>query len=360
MGEFKQAIHWFGRARIGYVERGDQLRDIEVALQEVQASLEVRSTLYELVAETRQQLERADAMKDGRLVGLALDLWLRIGDYHHSSAVVSQGRDRLVSFLRSGALRSPWIALAGTRLVYLGEPELGLGLARSAYLGLRSDGWERLRAINRMIISHLVLGLPQRRRTKVLLADAERIALGVGDLHARFSILCNRALWRMESSEWDAAERLFDAAERFSGGPRAVGTQTLAANRVVLAVRRFRPLAAKPFLDEMDQWLPSPRRSINSVYAACRLMVALEEGRISEASDWFDALQSFNPQFPFSSDLSLVPLACSAYLTRAGRRQTALQLLSSAAEAFGPYNPVAAHRVTCALERTRNELPVSW
>ena len=283
MGDFKQSIHWYGRARIGYVDRGDRLGDVEAALSSVASSLELHSDNEDLVSEVRAHLQDARELKNSRLIQQALDVWFKVADYGHHWGLLRAARAELESEL-SVRPRDPWIALVGTRLTYLGDPARALRLSRTAFLGLRGDPVTRPRALNRLVICLFTQMRPVGWREQVLVAEADRIALSTGNLYSRYSHLSNRALWSMDLGDWREAERLFDAAARFVGGPDTVAARRLAVNRAILEVRRGNLPAAEPYLSELDKWIPTPQGSLNALYHSCRLLLHLEEGRLSAAA----------------------------------------------------------------------------
>ncbi|MDT8342419.1 MAG: AAA family ATPase, partial [Longimicrobiales bacterium] len=283
MGDFRQSIHWYGKARIGYVDRGDEAGDVEAAILSSQSSLELESDRNRLAGKVTNLYDEARRIGESRLVADAVDLLLTIADYGHDRDLLESAKEKL-DFELTTRPGDPWIAMVGTRYTYLGDPDLAYRLARTAYLKLRHMPSARGKALRRLIICLYTQMKPRGMRTQVLLSEAERLALSTGDLYTRYAQLSNRALWSMDCGEWDEAERLFGLAGRFIGGPHSVAARRLSVNRALFELRRGNHRAAERYLNQFDESIPCQQSSLTALHAACHLLIHIEHGRMSDAA----------------------------------------------------------------------------
>jgi tetratricopeptide (TPR) repeat protein len=322
MGDFKQSIHWYGRARVGYVDRGDRQGDVEAALEAIGVRLESREPPDALFQLVHAELRRAEELRSTRLTALALDVWLNVADYAHSSEEVSLAKDQLKAHLEARP-GSDHLAYPGTRLSYLGHREIGLELARRVLLTSRETPAQHLRGLNRYLLAQWVAGRIGTRRGLVLMRAAATIAAGAGDLPTRFSLLANSSSWYMDRDQWESAELSLDAAERLIDRLSAQQRSFLAVNRAIVHIRRGAPLLAEEPLDELDGLPDSPRSSARLLAAAIRVIVRLEQGRLREAIEAGHPIAGADLRFPFSSDLSLVAEAQAELMRRTGSERAA-------------------------------------
>jgi len=344
MGDFRQSIHWYGRARMGYVDRGDAVGDVEAVLEESMVRLEATEKPAPLFVVVKEQLARAEFIGDSRLVAKALEGLFQLADYTHDLGEVRSAE----SSLRYHLARSPEcpkLAFSGARLTYLGEPALGLVLARRAYLESRTTPANQLIALNRLLLARWVTGLVGTSRGAVLIRSAARIAKGAGDLPTRFSMLANAASWYMDREEWDRASLSLDSAEQLTDGLSAQQASFLAVNRAILAIRQGDALAAVPHLDTLDDLPDSPRASAQILATAIRVIVRLEQGRLSEALQAGSELARVDLGFPFSSNLSLVAEAMSELLRRSGKGNESVAFLGKALRMMGRHNVPCANQL---------------
>ncbi len=344
MGDFESSIHAYERAREGFRGEGPPEKDVALQLGRLGSELEHGEEKGRLYDEVRGVIAEARRLDNPQLVSSALDLWLKIADYGHDRAEVEAARAELIDELGTREFH-PHLGLVGARLAYLGDRIMGRRLAQRAYLSSRGDDELRGKALSRLIICLFSQSLFQGRRATLLSLEADRLSQEIGDLNTRFGLLANRVVWFMDCTRWDDAERAIRSSMRFVVGPKAVELQTLTINQAVLRIRKGDVLAARPFLEQVAAWRPSPRESLNSLHDACSLIVALEEGRLGAAEGLFSVLSSLDLTFPFSSDLSLVPLARAKFLRRVGHIDEARGTLREAARSMQSQSDTAIRRL---------------
>jgi tetratricopeptide (TPR) repeat protein len=336
MGEFKQAIHWFGRARIGYVERGDQLRDIEVALQEVQDRAALFATL-------RREYQRVLHVGCPQLTSAVVDVWLSAADHFHAREELQEGLQHL-----RGHLSMPdgprKFAFVGARLTYLGSPTTGLRLAVKSYLASRQDPEENLKSLHRLLLCLWARGQFQRNRAWALVEKADRLATGAGNLSSRIALWSALGLWHLDSGRWGEAESCLSRAQSGMVMPADLQRGAMAVNHAILAVRTENIPGAEPHIANVNEMIPFFGRTIEMLSKAVRLLVALEFGRLAEAKAWGMELESCDLSFPFASNLALVPEALAELMRRQGHSSAALAYLRQV------HSRMADTNVPCGLQ----------
>lgn len=337
MGDYRQAIHWYGRARIGYVERGDQAGDVEVVLEELVVAVAEGASKEMPFSELRRQLHRARDLRNGSLVGRALDLWLGFADHYHARLEAEEGKEMLLHTLPSFA-DDVFVQLPGARLTYLGRPELGLVLGKRAYLRSRRDPSLGLRTLKRLLLCFWSRGLFTSRTAQQLVRKADRLAGGSGDVPSRISLWSGLGLWHLDSGNWDQAEQAMEAARQASVLPSDRERGAISLNLAILSLRRGEIGRALDFVDELADLPMRLSRTITAIAESVRLIVALERGRLGVAAELAEGLRQVDLSFPFASNLSLVPEALAEFMRRQGRLDGAQRFLVESAALMGAAN----------------------
>jgi hypothetical protein len=346
MGDFQNSIHSYQRARAAYGRSGPGA-ELRLRLGQLEVELENGKSRQQLFHEVKAVQGIARQIDDPELIASAIDLHLKMADYAHDRLEVDGARAQLVQEVRSRPFH-PGLGIVAARLCYLGDPKTALALSRRAYLRSRGELHLRQKALSRLLMCLAHQSRFHGRRARILLKEATDLANGIGDLNTRFGLLANRVVWLMDNARWDDAEQVIERSMRFVVGPDTVELQTLTINRCVLAVRRGDPSGAARWIDAARRWRPSPRESLNSIHDACSLIVAVKEGRLSEAEKVHSTLQQVDLTFPFSSDLSLVPIALATFLRHTGRPEEASQLLAEAASKMTSQSGAALRRLRVA------------
>lgn len=356
MGDFKQAIHWFGRARIGYVDRGDEVGDVEVGIEEARVRLKAGQQGSIVLESTREQLARAKGLGSTYLISLAIGLWLEVSEYSHNRAWVEEATGVLLSELDE-APHCEYLAYTGAHLAHLGWPSRGRWLARRAYLASRSVPDLRLSRLNRLILANWVTdGLGPGTRS-VLITNATALAKRTGNLIARFDTLANAGSWYMDQGQWDEAEACLCSAEGLFEQPSVYVQRFVAINRAILRIRQSGALSAADQLEILDDLGDSPRASAVFLTAAIRLLVRLEEGRLEEANAISVGLEQMDLTYPFSSNMALVPIARAELLRRRGKRGEAIKALRTAADSMRLFCMPAARQIAERLAQVERGSP---
>jgi tetratricopeptide (TPR) repeat protein len=338
MGDFKQAIHWFGRARLGYVDRGDQVGDVETALQEI--GVEVRDGMDQdsSFKSIRSEYARVSRLRRPELISAVLETWLKVADHFHHRESVDEALGHLRRHLKSDQAPREF-AFVGARLTYLGSPEEGLRLARKSYLESRGKEDSRhLDCLHRLLLCLWARGLFTRHRASILVGRADHLATGFGNLPSRIALWSALALWHLDTGQWLEAESCLSRASSGMVLPAEVQRGAMAVNHAILCLRTGDFPGAEEQLEVLGGRPQVFGRTIEVLSNAVRLLVALESGRLSEARSCGRTLEDCDLSFPFASNLALVPEARAELMRRQGHRHHALDYLRDSLRVMGGAN----------------------
>jgi len=274
------------------------------------------------------------AAEDWEAVALALDAELQLLQLDENMDGVRALYPQFLDVIATGGQDARAIAHLGLAVGTLADdPATAVYSAQEAVRLADAFGAEqRLKAMNRLLIVFFHRGLLHLPENQPLIAEAQTLAEGSGDLLQRFSFESNMGAAYMDAGDLDRAEALFAKADELLGSADMTFPRiNLALNLGELALARGDfPNAATSFASAQTHLGHTiPRYTSDFVNAGLGLC-ALEMGSLSEARRREQALCAAPPTWYY--DPTVILAFRSRLLERRGASEEGVDLLGRATD----------------------------